>query len=226
MRVNFIFALGHSNKSGTYLISGGLGGLGLTVARWMVEQGVRHLVLLSRSKPAGNVQVALDAMRKTDAQVLALDVDVTKEKQVAAALAEINQSMPPLRGIIHAAGVLDDDLLLNQRRSRFVKVLSPKVAGAWNLHALTQDIQLEFFVLFSSVTSLLGSYGQGNYAAANAFLDALAAYRRHNGLPAVSINWGPWSQVGMAADSLGRGTSQIVRAGLGLIEPLHGLKTL
>lgn len=129
MRVNFIFALGHSNKSGTYLISGGLGGLGLTVARWMVEQGVRHLVLLSRSKPAGNVQVALDAMRKTDAQVLALDVDVTKEKQVAAALAEINQSMPPLRGIIHAAGVLDDDLLLNQRRSRFVKVLSPKVAG-------------------------------------------------------------------------------------------------
>lgn len=155
-----------------------------------------------------------------------LDVDVTKEKQVAAALAEINQSMPPLRGIIHAAGVLDDDLLLNQRRSRFVKVLSPKVAGAWNLHALTQDIQLEFFVLFSSVTSLLGSYGQGNYAAANAFLDALAAYRRHNGLPAVSINWGPWSQVGMAADSLGRGTSQIVRAGLGLIEPLHGLKTL
>src|SRR6266571_316995 len=101
--------------------------------------------------------------------------------------------MPPLRGIIHAAGVLDDGVLLEQTPERFERVLAPKVRGSWNLHLLTQEMPLDFFVLFSSAASLLGSPGQGNYAAANAFLDALAHHRRMEGRPGVSINWAGWA---------------------------------
>ena len=104
-----------------------------------------------------------------------------------------------MRGIIHAAGVLDDGLIQQQTWQRFTKVMAPKVQGAWNLHNLSQHESLDFFVMFSSSASLLGAPGQGNYAAANAFLDALASYRRSQGLAGLSINWGPWAEVGMTA---------------------------
>ncbi len=107
--------------------------------------------------------------------------------------------MPALRGIIHAAGVLDDGIISQQNWSRFERVWAPKANGAWNLHVLTQDQPLDFFVLFSSAAALIGSAGQSNYTAANEFLDGLASYRQANGLPATSINWGAWSDVGMAA---------------------------
>jgi acyl carrier protein len=107
--------------------------------------------------------------------------------------------MPPLRGIIHAAGVLDDRLLSNLNDESFLRVLAPKVQGAWNLHMQTSSLPLDFFVLFSSIASITGSPGQTNYAAGNAFLDALAHFRRSQNLPATSINWGPWGEVGMAA---------------------------
>lgn len=183
----------------TYLIAGGTGGLGLAVARWLVEKGARHLVLLSRSgvSSAGQ-EVAADLSAK-GATVKTMQADVANESDVSRALAEIRDRMPPLRGVIHAAGVLDDRLLLNQDAESFGRVLAPKVLGAWNLHSLTADLPLDFFVLFSSVASVLGSPGQANYAAANAFLDGLAQDRRARGLPSLSINWGPWAEVGMAA---------------------------
>jgi acyl carrier protein len=114
-------------------------------------------------------------------------------------LSKVRESMPPLRGIIHAAGVLDDRLLSNLNDESFLRVLAPKVQGAWNLHTQTSGLPLDFFVLFSSIASITGSPGQANYAAGNAFLDALAHFRRSQNLPGTSINWGPWGEVGMAA---------------------------
>jgi acyl carrier protein len=136
-------------------------------------------------------------------------------------LAQIDGAYP-LRGIVHAAGVLDDGALLQQTWPKFARVLAPKVIGAWNLHQLTQSEPLDFFVLFSSAASLLGNRGQANHAAANAFLDALALYRRAHGLPAQSMNWGYWSTVGAAAAVVQRETHRLAAQGQGAISPEQG----
>ena len=207
---------------GAYLITGGLGGLGLAVAKWLTGQGARHLALMSRSGAPASTTDAIADLEAGGAQVKILKADVAKADQVAAALAEIEKDMPPLRGVIHAAGILDDGILLQQDQKRFESVMAPKVSGAWNLHELTLNSQLDFFVLFSSVAATLGTPGQGNYAAGNAFLDALAHQRRANGLPALSINWGPWSEIGLAArPDRGR---RLSLKGVGSISPEQGLR--
>jgi acyl transferase domain-containing protein/acyl carrier protein len=193
-KVNPVIPL-HTN--GTYLITGGLGGFGFAVAQWMVEQGVRHLVLMGRrGVTSETVGQALEAMQRQGVQIVVAQADVVREQQVANVLADIDRSMPPLRGVIHAAMVLDDGLLTQLDQVRFKTVTAPKVMGAWNLHTQTCTASLDFFVLFSSVTSLVGKPGQGNYAAANTFLDALAHYRRAQNLPALTINWGALAEVG------------------------------
>jgi NAD(P)-dependent dehydrogenase (short-subunit alcohol dehydrogenase family)/acyl carrier protein len=192
----------------TYLITGGLGGLGLEVARWMVEQGARHLVLAGRRAPSSSASEVVRALEKAGAHVSIASVDVSREAEVARLLQRLDPTWPPLRGIVHAAGVLDDGALLQQDLERFERVMAPKVAGAWNLHRLTADRPLDFFVLFSSASATLGSPGQGNYAAANAFLDALAHERRARGLPAQSLDWGPWAETGM----VGAADGQVARA--------------
>ena len=183
----------------TYLITGGLGALGLHVARWMVDRGARSLVLSGRKGAEGDAKPALDQLRAAGANVIVARADMARREDVQRLLSEIAASHAPLRGIVHAAGVLDDGVLLQQEWERFARVMAPKIAGSWNLHTLTQDLPLDFFVLFSSASSVLGSPGQTNYAAANAFMDALAHLRRSQGLPALSINWGAWSVSGMAA---------------------------
>ncbi|MGH7754395.1 MAG: SDR family NAD(P)-dependent oxidoreductase, partial [Gemmatimonadales bacterium] len=210
---------------GTYLITGGFGGLGLAVAKWMAEQGARHLVLMGRSGPSQAAQAALDAMQAAGAEVVVARADVTRVEEVAAVLGQIDQRMPPLRGVIHAAALLDDGILLQLTPERFARVMAPKIAGAWTLHTLTRDRPLECFVLFSSMASLLGSPGQGNYAAANAFLDALAQHRRAQGLPGLSINWGPWAEVGQAAAQANRGARLALR-GLASLTPAQGMQAL
>jgi aryl carrier-like protein len=132
--------------------------------------------------------------------------------------------MPPLKGVVHAAGILDDHILLQMTPASLAAVMAPKLHGAWNLHAATLDTQLDFFVLFSSAASIFGPAGQANYAAANAFLDALAHHRRALHLPALSINWGPWAEIGLAS-SEGRGGS-LERQGFGFIKPQQGLAAL
>jgi len=208
----------------TYLITGGLGSLGLLMAQWLVQQGARHLVLIGRHDAARTTRKAIDALERAGAQVVIAQADVTREEQVASVLDRINDSMPPLRGIIHAAGILDDGLLLNLDQERFSAVLAPKVEGAWNLHSLTLDTPLDFFVMFSSVASVLGSPGQGHYAAANAFLDALSHQRRSLGLPSLTINWGPWAAVGMAAQA--NRNQQLAQRGIDAIAPQQGLQVL
>jgi thioester reductase-like protein len=179
----------------SYLITGGLGDLGLLVAHRLVESGARHIALLGRSAPSAAARRTLEGI---EAQVTVLQADVS---DLAATRRALSQIAPPLAGIVHAAGAIDDGVLLEQTGDRLSAVLAAKVSGAWNLHALTESLPLDFFVLFSSASSVLGSPGQSNYAAANAALDALAAYRRGRGLPGLSINWGPWSGTGMAARS-------------------------
>ena len=208
----------------SYLITGGLGGLGLKVAQWMVEQGARHLALVGRSSASGEAGEAIHGMEGAGAQVKVFKADMSQRDQIAKVLAEIAQVMPALRGVIHAAGVLDDGVLVQQDRDRFAKVMAPKVAGAAALHELTHGLPLDFFVLFSSASSLLGSPGQGNYAAANAFMDALAQARQAQGLPALSINWGAWSEVGMAAAQGEREQRRWASQGMGLIAPEQGVQ--
>ncbi|HEY9800292.1 MAG TPA: type I polyketide synthase [Leptolyngbyaceae cyanobacterium] len=187
------------HPTSTYLITGGLGALGLQIAQNFVQHGARHLVLISRSPASQSAQIILDDLKQQGVIVKVIQADVASAPEIAAVLEDIQANMPPLRGIIHAAGVLDDGVLVQQNWQRFSGVMTPKVAGAWNLHQLTQDLPLDFFVCFSSTSALLGSPGQGNYVAANAFIDALAQYRQGLGLPGLSINWGPWSGIGMAA---------------------------
>ena len=211
----------------TYLITGGHGGLGLEVARWLVEKGARHLVLLSRGGASSSAKEAAAELAAKGAAITTIQADVSNESDLARALSEIRNAMPPLRGVIHAAGVLDDHLLLNLDAENFRRVLAPKVLGAWNLHTLTADLPLDFFVVFSSVASVLGSPGQANYAAANAFLDGLAHDRRSRGLPCLSINWGPWAEVGMAARaSTARGPASRVMLPLAPAQALAALDRL
>ncbi|HET7500125.1 MAG TPA: alpha/beta fold hydrolase [Kofleriaceae bacterium] len=204
-----------------YLITGGLGGLGLAVARWMVASGARHLALVGRGPLDDARRAAVQALEAAGARLTVRQADVERAADVAALIDELARSMPPLAGVIHAAGVLDDGVLLRQDVARFARVMGPKALGAWNLHVATLGQPLELFAMFSSAASLLGPPGQGNYAAASAFLDALAHHRRALGLPAVAINWGPWAEVGMWAQ-LGKRAREV--PGVGLIAPARGLE--
>jgi acyl transferase domain-containing protein len=183
----------------SYLVTGGLGGVGLKVAEWLATRGARHLVLMGRSRGTEAARLAVKALENAGVQVLLVQGDASLPGDVQRIVNEINVAMPPLRGIIHSAGIIEDSLLVNQNWQAFERVMASKVAGAWNLHLGTLTQPLDWFVLFSSVTSLLGVPGQGNYAAANAFLDSLAFERRITGLPALVVNWGAWSEVGLAA---------------------------
>lgn len=180
----------------SYLITGGLGNLGLSLAQWMVEQGARHLVLLARNAPSVTAREAISRMEKSGAQVILAQADVTHHAEMAKVFSNIEQTMPPLRGIVHAAGILDDRSLLEMDSDRLLHVMAPKVMGAYHLHSLSQNMHLDFFILYSSVASLLGAPGQANSAAGNAFLDGLAHARRRAGLAGTSIHWGPFTDIG------------------------------
>jgi acyl carrier protein len=143
----------------------------------------------------------IEQMRNEGTEVFIALADVSDWDQLKNVVDSIEFRMPMLRGVVHAAGVLDDGSILNLNKERMKKVMAPKVDGTWNLHHSTLHLPLDFFVLFSSAVSVLGSPGQGNYAAASSYLDAMAHYRRHLKLPAISINWGPWADVGLAAET-------------------------
>ncbi|MEV0331084.1 SDR family NAD(P)-dependent oxidoreductase, partial [Micromonospora echinospora] len=214
------------NADGTHLVTGGLGALGLLVARWLVDRGARHVVLVGRRGPSEAADETLRGLTEQGAQVRVIRGDVGRADDVRAILTEIETSMPPLRSVFHAAGVLDDGVLHQQSWDRFERVLAPKVTGAWHLHQLTRELPLDHFVLFSSIASLLGAPGQGNYAAANAFLDALAHHRHALGLPALSVNWGAWGDSGMAAALTDRDQQRWTARGIGVIPPERGIRLL
>jgi len=202
----------------SYLVTGGLRGLGLLVAHWLVERGARHLVLMGRQAPQAQAQPTLQWLQAQGARVLTVQGDVSRAEDVRAMLGQVAAQMPPLAGVVHAAGLLDDGVITSLNWSRVETVMGPKVGGSWHLHTMLKD--LEFMVLFASGASLAGSPGQANHAAANAFEDALAWYRQARGLPTVSINWGPWAEIGAAAERA------VDSTGLKPIAPADGLAAL
>jgi NADPH:quinone reductase-like Zn-dependent oxidoreductase/acyl carrier protein len=214
----------HIRDDSTYVLTGGLGGIALVVGRWLVEKGATNLVLVGRSEPSPAAREAIQTMQAAGARVVVDRIDVADAGSVADAFARWARDLPPVRGIVHAAGMLDDGILLQQTPERFRRVMAPKVDGAWNVHRASLGCPLDFFLLFSSATSVLGSAGQSSYAAANQFLDTLSHYRRARKLPAVSINWGPWSEVGLAArpDRGGR----LHAAGMYSLSPREGVEAL
>ncbi|HZZ38230.1 MAG TPA: type I polyketide synthase [Acidobacteriaceae bacterium] len=181
-------------KDGAYLVTGAFSGLGLQLARWLGEQGASEVVVMGRREPPPEAFEVFDAMRATGTTVTVHRGDVSQEPDVAAAL----ESGLPLRGVFHCAGVLEDGAVAQQDWSRFERVLAGKAEGARHLDRLTRDCPLDAFVMFSSIAGVLGSPGQSNYAAANAFLDALAEQRRAENRPGLSVSWGAWGESGMA----------------------------
>jgi len=231
-------------SDGSYLITGGLGVLGLLLARRLAERGARRILLIGRRAlppriewgsvpPESTAAAQIRAIRGIEALGASVHVfaaDLSNERQIAELLERYEaECWPPIRGVIHAAGLVEGRTVLELDRASLESVLAAKVSGAWNLHRLFRDKPLDFFVLFSSASALLGPPGQGNYAAANAFLDALAIHRRSIGLPAISIDWGAWSEVGAAAkplvkriESLGMG-SLAIKPALNAFEHVLGL---
>ena len=210
----------------TYLVTGGLGALGLLSAGMLADHGARHFVLVGRNAPSPDALVQIQALRDRGATVTVFACDIAVREEVQRMIQHIEKSLPPLRGIMHAAGVVDDGMLPDQTASRFARVMAPKVQGGWHLHELTHACALDFFVMFSSGAALLGSPGQSNYAAANTFLDTLAYVRRAHGRHAVSINWGSWSGVGMAANIDEQHQRRWASQGLLMISPTEGVRML
>ncbi len=174
----------------TYLITGGAGGFGLEIAKWMAGRGARHLVLSSRSGPREAAIRDIERMRAAGTTVIDARGDVTRWEDVARLMRQIRDELPPLKGVIHGAMVLDDEFLSALDEARFRKALDPKMLGAWHLHLATQDLELDHFIGFSSFSSVIGAPKQANYNAGNVFLEALARHRHARGLPAETIAWG------------------------------------
>jgi len=182
---------------GAYLITGGLGALGLKTARFLAENGAGQLILLGRKGANENARETLDFIEQLGAQVRVVQADSGDETAMSELFKQLAADNFHLKGVIHAAGLLTARSLNELDRDCLHQVLAPKVRGAWTLHRLSLDLDLDFFVLYSSVSSVLGTAQQAHYTAANGFLDGLAEYRRGLGLPALSINWGPWQNGGM-----------------------------
>jgi len=179
------------NTESTYLITGGLGGLGVEVTKWMLTKGAKHIILAGRRPPLPRVQKLIADWNAAGGNVLVKQTDIGVYANCVGLLEEIEvMGLPPLRGIMHAAGIISDNFVPNQTWDSIETVFAPKVYGAWYLHQLTLNLPLEFFVFFSSMTSLFGMMGQCNHVAANRFLDSLANSRESMGLPSLSINWG------------------------------------
>ena len=210
----------------SYLVTGGLGGIGLEVAGWLAEQGAGALVLNGRRAPDAVAEVAVEALRGRGVEVRVEICDVTDGEKVAAMLSRVDRDLPPLGGVIHSVGVLSDGALTNLDWGRFEEVLWPKVLGAWHLHRATRERKLDLFVLFSSAAGVLGNAGQANHAAANAFLDQLARHRRALGLPGQAIAWGAWSGTGEAEEARERIAARLAAYGEGWITPERGLRAL
>jgi phthiocerol/phenolphthiocerol synthesis type-I polyketide synthase C len=212
-------------SDGTYLITGGLGALGLSLAEFLAGHGAGALALLGRTPPGAAAAARIEALRRAGVRVRSYAVDVGDAGPLADTLAQVRTQLPPLRGVVHAAGLLDDATIATLRPEQVERVISPKIDGARHLDDLTASDPVDLFVLFSSAAALVGNAGQAAYAAANAFLDALAEARRRRGLPALSVQWGPFADIGLAAQDGNRG-DRLAERGMGSFPPAQAWQAL
>ncbi len=215
---------GRLRQDATYLVTGGLGGIGCALAEWLAEHGAGTVVLNGRRPPDPAAEKAIDTLRARGFRIEVELADVTDTDALDTMLARMDKALPPLAGVIHSVGVLSDAALGNQSWDSFETVLWPKMLGAWHLHQATVDRDLDMFVLFSSVAGILGNPGQANHAAANTFLDQLAAHRRALGLPGQAIAWGAWSELGEAEEQRERIAGRREASGTGWFTPEQGFK--
>jgi acyl transferase domain-containing protein/surfactin synthase thioesterase subunit/acyl carrier protein len=203
----------------TYLVTGGLGMLGRSVAKWLISKGAKHLVLTGRNASSKAAQELFSTAEINGAAIRVVAADISRDEDVSRLMQTISNELPPLRGVVQSAGVLDDGILAQLDWDRFARLFEPRVYGSWLLHEYTKSLELDFFILKSSLLSLLGSGGQGNYTASSTFLDSLAAHRRAGGLPATAINWSAWSGGGLATVSGARGEAMLSSLGMKFVSP-------
>jgi NAD(P)-dependent dehydrogenase (short-subunit alcohol dehydrogenase family)/acyl carrier protein len=212
------------SQDASYLITGGWGGLGIATAAWLIRRGAGAITLVGRSAPDNDTESHIAALGDGGTRILTMQADVGSRLDMERVLAEVRRQMPVLRGIFHAAGHLQDGMIAGLDLDSFRNVLEPKYKGTLILHELTRDLPLDYFVLYSSIASLIGSPGQASHASANSFLDAFAAYRRGLGLAALSVNWGPWLGSGRVSRE-GR-EAELRERGLPLLSPNLAFRAL
>ena len=215
---------GQLREDRTYLVTGGLGGIGIAMAGWLADRGAGAIVLNGRRPPDPAAADAIAALQERGARVQVELADVTDGPAMDAMFQRIADTLPPLAGVIHSVGVLSDATLANQSWEDFERVLWPKMLGAWRLHRTTMDLDLDLFTLFSSAAGVMGNPGQANHAAANAFLDQLAAHRRALGLPGQTIAWGAWADLGEAAEQRERIAGALEARGTSWMTPAQGMR--
>ncbi|MFZ2776733.1 MAG: amino acid adenylation domain-containing protein [Candidatus Rickettsiella isopodorum] len=216
------------NSVSSYLITGGTGAIGMAITNWLIRRGAKKIILTSRAKKwSTEGQKEISALsHHYDAHVIFISGDISCKKSAASIIGEC-EKLGPLTGIFHAAGIVSDGLLRNELSvSKMQEVMKPKIYGAWNLHELTLNKKLDYFVFFSSSTSVLGAAGQFSYAVSNGFMDGLANYRASKKLPALSINWGPWSGGGMFSHLSPMHKKSIIGKGINTISPITACKIL
>jgi acyl transferase domain-containing protein/acyl carrier protein len=207
-----------------YLVTGAYGGLGFRTVQWLAERGATRIFMVGRSTPSNEIREQISKLKDRGVRVHDVVADISKRPDLEEIFEQIGESGTELRGIVHAAGVLDDGTLSQQTPEKIANVFAPKVQGAWLLHEISRQHALDFFVLFGSAASVLGSAGQINHGAANAFLEALSHQRRLEGLPSTTVAWGAWSEIGAAARL--KNTGRAARLGLGAFSPDKGIDLL
>jgi len=216
-----------ANGDGAWLVTGGLGGFGLATAKWLAAQGARRIAVVSRRGPdSDEARAGIAAMRALGADVRACTGDMSRADDVSRVLAEVRAELGPLRGVVHSAMVLDDAPVVLQNGERLRKVLEPKLAGAWHLHTQTQADALDEFIVYSSATTVVGNPGQGNYVAANLYLESLVQLRRAQGLPGLAICWGSIKDVGVLTRLAHLDASVQQRAGIASVPADQALAEL
>jgi acyl transferase domain-containing protein/surfactin synthase thioesterase subunit/acyl carrier protein len=212
-------------EDATYLVTGGLGMLGRSVVKWLISKGAKQLILTGRNANPDTVKELFSAEEVDGASIEVVACDISRHDDVRRLMRTIGKKFPPLKGVVQSVGVLDDGILAQLDWDRFSRVFEPKVYGSWLLHEFTKSLELDFFILQSSVLSLLGSAGQANYSASNTFVDSLAAHRRAAGLPAMAINWSAWSGGGLATASGARGEAMWSSLGVKFVSPDLAMKS-
>lgn len=209
------------HEDASYLVTGGTGAVGMVYIRQLVKEGARNFILVSRHEPGEGAQAQIKELKEQGVRICTVCGDVTRFDSIRKAVQEASEKMPPIKGVIHAAGVLHDKMMTELSWDDFQLVLEPKVAGTVYLYQVVKDCRLDFFMMLSSVTSVVGNMGQANYGCANYFMNRFASYLRKQGVPAYTFCWGPWSEGGMAVSS-DAVTSNLERMGLRPIDKEQG----